>query len=79
MLRGVYNGLQLRTEISYRGSPTVHLPVLRHTDRPIGGELDDEEAAAYIGLRNFLRSLRVDRQQIKTRKAGVVVRLFYAV
>lgn len=79
MLRGVYNGLELRTEISYRGSPTAHLPALSHTRGPIGGELDDEEAAAYIGLRNFLRSLRVDRQQIKRRKSGVVVCLFYSV
>jgi xanthine permease XanP len=78
-LRGLYNGLELRIEISYRGSPTAHLPAVRQPHAPIGGELDDEEAAAYVGLRNFLRSMRVDRQQIKARKTEVVARLFYAV
>jgi len=78
MLRGLYNGLELRVEISYQGSPATHLPKLRVTHAPTGGELDDEEAAAYIGLRNFLRSLITDRQQIKATKTGVVVRLFYA-
>lgn len=77
--RGLFNGLELRIEIRYRGSPNVHLPVVRHMPAPIGGEIDDEEAAAYIGLRNFLRSLTVDRQQIKAGKTGIVVRLFYAV
>ncbi len=79
MLGGLYNGLELRLEVSYRGSPTAHLPTVRHPHAPISGELDDEEAAAYVGLRNFLRGLTVDRQEIKARKTGVVVRLSYAV
>jgi hypothetical protein len=78
-LRGLYNGLELRIEISYRGSPTAHLPAVRQPHAPISGELDDEEAAAYVGLRNFLRGMRVDRQQIKVSKAEVAARLFYAV
>ncbi|MBV9498573.1 MAG: hypothetical protein JO138_04300 [Acidobacteriaceae bacterium] len=77
MLRALYNGLELRLEISYRGSPTAHLPTLRHPHAPVSGELDDEEAAAYVGLRNFLRGLNVDRQQIKAKKTAVIVRLFY--
>jgi xanthine permease XanP len=78
-LRAIYNGLELRVDITYRGSPTTHLPGLRRVHAPIHGELEDEEAAAYVGLRNFLQGLAVDRQQIKAKKTSVVVRLFYAV
>jgi xanthine permease XanP len=79
VLRVVYNGLELRTDITYRGSQTAHLPTSRDTYAPIHGELENEEAAAYIGLRNFLRGLAVDRQQAKVHKGQVTVRLCYAV
>jgi hypothetical protein len=78
-LRVLYNGLELRIEISYRGSATAHLPRVREPHAPISSELDDEEAAAYVGLRNFLIGLTVDRQQVKVRKSEVVARLIYAV
>ncbi len=78
-LRCVYNGLELRVDISYRGSPETRLPKIRQLHAAVPGELEDEEAAAYVGLRNFLQGLAVDRQEIKARKTDVVVRLFYAV
>jgi xanthine permease XanP len=78
-LRAVYNGLELRVDIAYRGSPMMHFPALRKLQAPIPGELEDEEAAAYVGLRNFLHGLAVDRQQIKAKKKNVVVHLYYAV
>ena len=74
----LYNGEELRVDISYRGSPTKSLPKLRRLHAPVIGELEDEEAAAYIGLRNFLQGITVDRQKLKVKKTGVVVRLFYA-
>ena len=77
-LRAFYDGLELRVDITYQGSPTAHLPALRHAHPQIGGEFDDEESAAYVGLRNFLQGLALDRQQIKAQRKSVVVRLFYA-
>jgi hypothetical protein len=79
VLRVVYNGLELRTDITYQGSRTALLPTSRDTYAPIHGELENEEAAAHVGLRNFLRGLAVDRQQVKVQKAQVTVRLCYAV
>ena len=78
-LRCVYNELELRVDISYRGSPATRLPKIRQLHAAVPGELEDEEAAAYVGLRNFLQGLAVDRQEIKARKTDIVVRLFYAV
>jgi len=79
ILRAIYDGVDLRVDIIYRGTRAVHLPVA-HGDRvPIDTELDNEEAAAYVGLRNFLRGLAVDRHQIIVEKGRVVVRLFYGV
>jgi hypothetical protein len=79
VLRVVYNGLELPRDITYRGSQTAHLPTSRDAYAPIHRELENEEAAAYIGLRNFLRGLAVDRQQVKVQKGQVTVRLRYAV
>ena len=79
VLRTVYNGVELRVDIVYQGARTAHLPTLRDEKAPIDSELDNEEAAAYVGLRNFLRGLAVDRQQIKVEKSRVTVRLCYAV
>jgi len=70
--------LELRTDIIYQGRRTAHLPISRDTYAPIAGELENEEAAAYVGLRNFLRGLAVDRQEVKVQKGRVIVRLFYA-
>ena len=79
VLRAVYNGLELRVDIIYQGSRTGRLPTSRNAYAPIDNDLENEEAAAYIGLRNFLRSLAVDRQQVKMRNNRVIVRLYYEV
>jgi xanthine permease XanP len=79
ILRVIYDGVDLRVDIIYRGTRTVHLPVARDDLVPIDTELDNEEAAAYVGLRNFLRGLAVDRHQITIEKGRMVVRLFYGV
>jgi hypothetical protein len=41
--------------------------------------IEDEEAAAYVGLRNFIHGLAVDRQQVQVEKNRVLVRLIYAI
>ena len=63
--------MELRTYITYQGSRTAHLPISRDTYAPVAGELENEEAAAYVGLRNFLRGLAVDRQEVKVQKGRV--------
>jgi xanthine permease XanP len=78
-LRITYNGVELRLEILYQGTQTAHLPLSREGQAPVENALDDEEAAAYVGLRNFLRGLAVDRQQVKVQEGRVKVRLSYAV
>lgn len=42
-------------------------------------ELDDEEAAAFAGLRDFLHSLAADRKMARERNGRITVRLSYAV
>jgi hypothetical protein len=79
ILRTVYNGVELRVDISYQGTPTAHLPKAREEHVPMEGKLDNEEAAAIVGLRNLLRGLAVDRQQVKMQKGQVRVRLCYMV
>ncbi len=79
ILRTVYNGVELRVDISYRGTPMARLPTVREDQAPLEGKLDNEEAAAIVGLRNFLRGLAVDRQQVKVQKGQVTVRLCYPV
>ena len=78
-LRAVYNGVELRVDLLCQGTRTAHLPTPREDHAPIESDLDSEEAAAYVGLRNFLRGLAVDRQQIRVQKGQVRVRLCYAV
>ena len=78
-LRAVYNGVELRVDITYQGTPTAYLPTSREDHASIESELDNEEAAVIVGLRNFLRGLAVDRHQVKVQKGQVRVRLCYAV
>lgn len=78
-LRTSYDGVEIRVEIIYRGAQTSHLPALRSDRAPIDTELDNEEAAAYLGLRNFIRGLAVDRQRVKVQKSQVTISLCYAV
>jgi hypothetical protein len=65
--------------VTYQGTPTAHLPTSREDHAHIESELDNEEAAAIVGLRNFLRGLAMDRQRVKMQKGQVRVRLCYTV
>jgi xanthine permease XanP len=77
VLRVSYNGIELRIDIAYQG---LHAPPLPAGDAPPPPrtELDDEEAAAFAGLRDFLNSLAADRKLASQRKGRVMVRLSYA-
>ncbi len=78
-LRVGYNGFEWRVGIHYRGSDMAHLPPDRQVAVSRRGELDNEEAAAVQGLRDFLLSLSVDRKNVTVRSGRVSVLLFYAV
>ncbi|HEY6440554.1 MAG TPA: solute carrier family 23 protein [Acetobacteraceae bacterium] len=75
-----YNGIELRTEIAYAG---VHEPpVQARTTVPIRERLDafaNEEEVAFIGLRDFLRSMAADRKRVWRRQGHLTVRLSYEI
>jgi xanthine permease XanP len=79
ILRASYNGVDLRVEIIYEGSLAEHVPNPDQTPVAVENELDNEESVAFVGLQNFLRSLAVDRQQVRSKSGRIVIRLFYAI
>jgi len=78
-LRLANNGLDLSIEFIFPGSRPGFVPPPRASAIPLSYEFENEEGPAYAGLQNFLRSLSVDRHQIKLRKGYVSLRLFYTV
>lgn len=76
-LRAGYNGIELRVDIDYQGLPATRLPAST-AGPPPAAELDDEEAAAYAGLRDFLHGLAADRIRVRQRDGRIMVRLSYA-
>jgi NCS2 family nucleobase:cation symporter-2 len=77
-LRASFNGVELRIDIAYEGA---HAPTLPASERPpaAAGYLDNEEEAAFVGLRDFLHSLAADRKLVRQHRGRVLVRLSYAV
>jgi hypothetical protein len=78
-LRASSNGQELRLDIVYEGTRTTHLPAARAAEAPMENDIEDEEAAAYVGLRNFIRGLAVDSQKVDVQNKRVLVRLTYAI
>jgi xanthine permease XanP len=76
-LRVSYDGVELRVDIDYLGRPAARLPQSEAAPRP-RVDLDDEEAAAYAGLRDFLHSLAADHTRVWQRDGRIIVRLSYA-
>jgi xanthine permease XanP len=78
VLRAWYNGIELDIAIAYDGA---HAPPLPPSERPppTQSDLDNEEEAAFAGLRDFLHSLAADRKLVRQRRGRVTVRLSYAV
>ena len=78
-LRTSYNGVDLRLEIIYDGSPAERIPGSRPRQDAVTSEFENEESAAWVGLQHFLRGLDVGRQQLKTQGGQIIIRLSYAV
>jgi xanthine permease XanP len=74
------NGMELRAEIAYLG---VHEPPIEpRSTAPIPDRPDmfvNEETAAFIGLRDFLRSIAADRKRVWRHRGHLRVRLSYEV
>lgn len=73
-----YNGIALRTRVTYAG---VHEPPLhRSLAPPAVRDLDEfvnEEEVAFVGLRDFLKSMAADRKSVSNRRGRLAVRLYY--
>jgi NCS2 family nucleobase:cation symporter-2 len=74
----IYNGVELRVDIRSRSGASIQLPVNVPGPVAIAGELDNEEAVAYLGLRNFIDGLMADRKELRREGEIVVARLYYA-
>jgi len=72
-----YNGIELRTDISYAGAS---VPALHAALPPVPeqlGAFTNEEDVAMIGLRDFLRSVAADRKRVWERRGLMMIRLSY--
>ena len=74
----MFNGIDLRLDLSYLGMMAVDLPAHRPIAEFRREQLDDEEAAVHFGLLNFIRSITADRKQIKRHGERLNIRLWYA-
>ena len=73
-----HNGLEFRTEVTYLGAHEVPVQPSRATATPSRlDEFVNEEAAAFVGLRDFLKSMAADRKRMMRRRGRLTVRLSY--
>ena len=78
-LRVSFNGLDFGIAVACSGD---RVPAVVQTAPPPAipaSGLDNEEAAAVRGLRDFLRSLTADRKRAKQRGGQITISLFYVV
>jgi hypothetical protein len=76
-LKAFRSGPELRLEIQYRGSSAAFLPEQATAPASLESDIENEESAAYVGLRNFLRGIVADRKQVARRAGGVTVTMSY--
>jgi NCS2 family nucleobase:cation symporter-2 len=76
-LQAAYDGLQLRIDLVHWGRAGTPPPM---PEAPLAArdDLDNEEAAAVLGLRHFVHGLMAERTQLKVRRGRVMVRLVYS-
>lgn len=78
LLAVVFNGVDLRLDLSYLGMSAIDLSSGHPADETRHEQLDDEEAAVHFGLLHFLHSISADRKQVAQRDGRVTIRLWYA-
>jgi hypothetical protein len=77
-LRLSCDGAELRLDIVYRGHPPASLPISHHNPAALEKAFENEEAAAFIGLRDFMRGFTADQKKARLRRGRISVRLSYA-
>jgi len=79
VLAAMFNGIDLRLDISYPGKTPTELPPGRRPNEFHRASLDNEEAAVQVGLIDFLHGIAADRKQIMHGHGRTTARLWYAV
>ena len=77
-LRVSFNGLDFGVAVVCHGRQVPSLPEIALVPAFPKSEIDNEEAAVFAGLKDFLRGLIADRKSAKQRDGLVKVSLFYA-
>ena len=72
-----YDGISLRLRLTYKGTRAARLPGGRSPGVLEGVELENEEAAAFAGLRNFRERIAADHKEILLRDDRITIRLVY--
>jgi NCS2 family nucleobase:cation symporter-2 len=80
-LRARFDGIDLVLAIDYRGRmiPAAGVQVVTREPSARTEDLQDEEAPAYVGLRNFLRNIHADQKHVASQGPDVRIRLRFAV
>lgn len=78
-VRTVYNGVDLKLEITCDGDRKMETPPGQAAHAFRREDLDNEEAAVQIGLRDFLHGIAADRKRIRRRRGSLTMELYYAV
>jgi NCS2 family nucleobase:cation symporter-2 len=75
----VFDGVDLTLDFSFLGKEPMVLPSTSRVPDFRRELLDNEEAAAHVGLLHFLQSTSADRKQVLHRRGRMIIRLRYAV
>jgi hypothetical protein len=75
----VFDGVDLTLDFSFPGEKPMPLPLARRVGEFRREFLDNEEAAAHIGLLHFLHFTAAGRKQVLHRRGRMIIRLRYAV
>lgn len=78
-LRAAFDGSDLELELGWRHRALPRLPAEAPPHPAPMAEIESEESALTIGLRDFLRGLSADRKSVLSRPGAVTIRLGYSV
>ena len=73
-----YNGLDFGIAVVCHGGQQPALPATTRQPALPRSDIENEEAAAFLGLKDFLRSLIADRKSVDQRNGRLRIRLVYA-
>jgi NCS2 family nucleobase:cation symporter-2 len=73
-----YNGLDFGIAVVCHGGQHPALPATTRQPALPRSDIENEEAAAFLGLKDFLRSLIADRKSVDHRNGRLRIRLLYA-